>query len=61
MSPRENVGYELDLQHLERLSKAVARDLRIPARDLYKIHGAMQTITRILRPHLTPAKTKKAR
>ncbi len=58
MISREVSGYELDQQHLERLSKAVARDLRIPARDLYKFHGAVQTITRVLRPYLKAAQTK---
>jgi hypothetical protein len=55
MVPRSERGYELDVQHLEILSRAVARDVRIPIAGMITIAACVGEISVILRPFLQGA------
>jgi len=59
MKPRSDLGYESDVQLLERLQRAVTRDLRFSSEELTEINWAIQKLIEKLRPYLAGQKKGK--
>jgi hypothetical protein len=52
VTPREVTGYAIDVEHIERLLKAVVRDTRIPLALVNDIEDHGRAIIRELRPYM---------
>jgi len=56
VTSREERGYVLDVEHIERLLKAVVRDTRIPLALVNEIEDHGRAIIRELRPYMKGTK-----
>lgn len=57
MTPREEIGYSRDVEHIERLQKALARDMRFSVKELRVMSKAAHTLIEHLRRYLKGRRT----